>query len=139
MDVFTVLVFMLLINSSDGIQINDTRELKMPVSTASELPKENLLVMIVKNDILVQGIKVGEITAINDKQEIDLKGFNEELEHQAKRSPELTDEEKEFGRPVTIQADQKLPYSILKQIMASCAQAEFRNISLAVTQVAGEH
>ncbi len=138
MDVFTVLVFMMLINSQDGVQLNDTKEMRMPVSSALELPKENLLVMIVKNDILVQGNKVGEVSAINDKKEIDLTAFSEELKYQADRHPDLTDEEKELGRPITIQADRKLPYSVLKQIMSAAAMAEYRNISLAVTHKSKE-
>jgi biopolymer transport protein ExbD len=31
-------------------------------------------------------------------------------------------------------ADQKVPYQILKKVMATCAAAEYRNISLAVTK-----
>jgi biopolymer transport protein ExbD len=31
-------------------------------------------------------------------------------------------------------ADQKVPYQLLKKVMATCAAAEYRDISLAVTK-----
>jgi hypothetical protein len=31
--------------------------------------------------------------------------------------------------------DEKTPYSILKKVMATCASADYRNISLAVSRI----
>ena len=37
-------------------------------------------------------------------------------------------------REVTIMGDKKLPYSLLKKVMASCTAADYGRISLAVMQ-----
>ena len=47
------------------------------------------------------------------------------------------DVEKEKGRAVTIMGDKEIPYALLKRIMTPCADNDYRNISLAVNQVAG--
>lgn len=138
MDIFTILVFFLMVNSGDGVQIIDTENLKMPVSIATEMPKETLVLQVTNTDIVLQGRKIADISSVSDSQEPVIAGLDEELKYQAERQPEMTDEEKEFGRAITIQADSKLPYAILRQVMSTCALAEYRNISLAVTQKAGE-
>ena len=33
-------------------------------------------------------------------------------------------------------ADESIPYAVLKRVMSTCAQTDYRNISLAVSQVA---
>lgn len=137
MDIFTILVFFLMVNSGDGTQITDTESLKMPISVATESPRPMLVLQVSETDIVVQGRKVADISAVKESGELIIAGLDEELKYQAERQPEMTEEEKEFGRPITIQADSKLPYTILKQVMSTCAMAEYRNISLAVTQKVG--
>lgn len=139
MDIFTILVFFLMVNSGDAVKIIDTENLKMPVSTASEMPEENLVLQITNTDIVLQGRKIIDLVDVEkNKDEAVIAALDEELKYQASRMPEMTDEEKEFGRPITIQADSKLPYAILRQVMSTCAMAEYRDISLAVTQSGGE-
>lgn len=48
----------------------------------------------------------------------------------------MTEVEREKGRAVTIMGDQSIPYVLLKRIMSTCAANDYRNISLAVNQVA---
>ena len=43
--------------------------------------------------------------------------------------------EQEKGRAVTIIGDAAVPYQVLKQIMAACANSDYRNMSLAVQQL----
>ena len=139
MDIFTILVFFLMVNSGDAVKIIDTENLKMPVSTASELPKENLVLQITNSDIVLQGRKIVDLAGVEKlKAETSIPALDEELKYQASRLPEMTEHEKEFGRAITIQADSKLPYAVLRLVMSTCALAEYRDISLAVTQSAGE-
>jgi biopolymer transport protein ExbD len=39
-----------------------------------------------------------------------------------------------FTGNITIMGDRKLPFQLLKKLMATCAQAEFPHIALAVVQ-----
>jgi len=59
----------------------------------------------------------------------------EVLDYLAARKPYKDEEAEKLGRDVNIMADKDTPYSLLKKVMATCAKAEYRNISLAVSQV----
>ena len=41
-------------------------------------------------------------------------------------------------REVTIMGDKEIPYSLLKKVMATCTQADYGMLSLAVLQKSGE-
>jgi len=50
MDIFTILVFFLLVSSSNPSKLPDAEKIKLPVSIAETEPKETLVVMITKDD-----------------------------------------------------------------------------------------
>ena len=58
MDIFTILVFFLLVNSSDVEVLPNTKSLKLPESVANKKPEETLVVMVNDKDILVGGTYV---------------------------------------------------------------------------------
>ena len=64
--------------------------------------------------------------------------LTKELNYQASRAADLSEEEAKIGRAVTIMGDQSIPYELLKKVMATCAAADYRNISLAVSKVASD-
>ena len=47
----------------------------------------------------------------------------------------MSEFEKKNGRSVTILGDQQVPYEILRSVMASCSEENYRDIALAVNQV----
>ena len=55
MDIFTILVFFLLVNSSDGELLPTHKSVHLPESIAEEKPRETLVVMITGSDILIHG------------------------------------------------------------------------------------
>ena len=44
----------------------------------------------------------------------------------------MTEREQEIGRSVVIMGDQDMPYKLLKRIMTTCADSDYRDITLAV-------
>ena len=56
----------------------------------------------------------------------------------AEESGELTEVEQKIGRSVTIMGDRSVPYDLLKAVMTTCAANGFRDVSLAVNQVAAD-
>ncbi len=46
MDIFTILVFFLLFNSSGDHQLPSTKAIKLPESVAEEKPRENLVILV---------------------------------------------------------------------------------------------
>lgn len=134
MDIFTILVFFLMLNQNDSeVQNNDA--IQLPKSIAASELKDTVRVLVTKDDVLVQGrpiIKMAAISSMKPEEEI-IPALKKELDYLATRSP-LPAELKEQGRPITIMGDKDTPYAVLKRIMDTCAKAEFNNISLAVSQ-----
>ena len=143
MDIFTILVFFLIVNQSEVRVLQNSEKINLPVSVADQLPSENIVVAIFDNRVMVQERAVWQKSA-NSKEialtaaDIDalMAALKTELNYQAAKRPELTELELENGRAVTILGDANIEYQILKQIMTVCAEANFRNMSLAVEQVA---
>ena len=132
MDIFTILVFFLMVNSSSDVQVlNQDNAIKLPVSSAEQMPKDALALAVTAEDILVGGrsiLKVAQMSAFQGEVEPLLKA---ELDYQAAKSSLVATAE---GRPITILADQALPYELLKKIMATCVDAGYASISLAVSK-----
>ena len=138
MDIFTILVFFLLISSSTGQELPNSKSIKLPESVAEKLPKETLTIMVNDKDILVQGRRVTTIRDVLVAKGLVIKELKKALEVQAKRviRPKAT-AGKPFNGKVTILADKEIPYKLLKKIMVTCTKASYGNISLAVVRKAG--
>lgn len=132
MDIFTILVFFLMLNQNDSeVQNNDA--IQLPKSIAANELKDTIRILVTKDDVLVQGRPVVKMVALAKIEGDIIPSLKKELDYLAARSP-LPEELKEQGRLITIMGDKDTPYSVLKRIMDTCAKAEFNNISLAVSQ-----
>lgn len=143
MDIFTILVFFLIVNQSEVRVLQNSEKLSLPVSVAEQLPTENIVVSVFDHRVMVQERAIWQKDAANSElglseTDIDalMAALKTELVYQAAKRPELTPLEQENGRAVTILGDANIEYQLLKQIMTVCAQANYRNMSLAVEQVA---
>jgi biopolymer transport protein ExbD len=130
-------VFFLLLNSGDVEVLQKDKTITLPESVAEKKPDATLLVMVNQTDVLVAGRPMAKVEDILRREGLNIVELEAELQHQAARRPGLTEAEKLRGRAVTIMGDQSIPYALLKRIMSTCAANDYRNISLAVNQVAG--
>jgi len=135
MDIFTILVFFLLVNSGDNQLVQSSKDIELPASVSSQSPEDALIVAISANDIVVGGRAVATMEDVLKSNGL-IAGLSEELKYQAGRKTELTDIEKQNGFKVTIMGDHEISYEILKRVMATCADANYRDLSLAVNKVA---
>jgi biopolymer transport protein TolR len=132
MDIFTILVFFLMLNQNDSeVQNNDA--IQLPKSIAANELKDTIRILVTKDDVLVQGRPVIKMTELAKIEGDIIPELKKELDYLAARSP-LPTELRQQGWPITIMGDKGTPYSVLKRIMDTCAKAEFNNISLAVSQ-----
>ncbi|MEM6708616.1 MAG: biopolymer transporter ExbD [Pseudomonadota bacterium] len=131
MDIFTILVFFLMVNSSEVEVLQTSSDIKLPDSTSEQRPENRLTVSVSADDIVVQGRAVARVDELRDSEEPMIDGLREELIYQAERKGEVP----EGGFQVTIMGDQALPYWLLKKIMLTCQDVDFARISLAVNKV----
>lgn len=136
MDIFTILVFFLLLNTGDVEVLRNDKTITLPESVSEQKPDATLLVMVNNTDLLVAGRPLAKVADILQRGGLNIVELESELQHQAARRPQLTAAEKQRGRAVTIMGDQAVPYALLKRIMSTCAAHDYRNISLAVNQLA---
>ncbi|MBX2809605.1 MAG: biopolymer transporter ExbD [Cellvibrionaceae bacterium] len=134
MDIFTILVFFLLFNSSDVEVLSSDKSIKLPESLSTQKPDTTLLIKVNNEDLLVGSLAVAKVRDVLASGELTIAALEKELHYQASRS-QLSELEKEKGRAVTIMGDKSVPYTLLKKIMATCAANDFRDISLSVAQV----
>lgn len=134
-DIFTMLLFFLMVNTGNVEVLELDKTIKLPDSTAEKRAEETILIKVNADDIIVQGRKVASVAEVMAANDDVIAAVQKELDVWAARKIEVSAEEKERGHPVTIMGDQKIPYRLLKRVMTTCAQADFRDISLAVATV----
>ena len=134
MDIFTILVFFLLVNSSDVQTLPNAKDMKLPESIAEKKPQENVVVLIGKTDILVQGTPVAKIADVMATKGNDIPELREALLSQNDRVLRRAAKDDVAGREVTIMGDKEIPYRLLKKVMATCTASDYGQISLAVLQ-----
>ncbi|MBL1260466.1 MAG: biopolymer transporter ExbD [Thiotrichaceae bacterium] len=132
MDIFTILVFFLLVSSSNVQQLHTSKEITLPTSISSAIPKETLVITITARDILVQGRKVAATSDVIASAEPMIAALVDELNFEASKSRFSSTEKK--ARNVTIIGDRKIPYEVLSKILSSCREANYTKISFAAVQ-----
>ncbi len=133
MDIFTILVFFLLVNSSSEQQLPSSKVISLPESIAEQMPSETIVVMVTATDILVHGRKVANIAEVlADEKGRVIESVKEELMFQAGQMWDQEALESIDGAAITIMADKKVPYKLLRRIMLTMADTPYKKISLAV-------
>lgn len=135
MDIFTILVFFLLVSAANSDILPTPKNIKLPLSTAQTLPKENLVIVVGEKDILLQGIKVAEVSRVVKSSQNIILPLMDGLKDQLRSKPSSNVKEL-VKRGVTIMGDKEIPYIVLKKLMMTCAASNFTDISLAVNKKA---
>ncbi|MDH5425310.1 MAG: biopolymer transporter ExbD [Gammaproteobacteria bacterium] len=134
MDIFTILVFFLLVNSSSTQQLPSSKDIQLPKSVAQVLPKETLVIAVSNNDLLVAGRRITRLKDFINSEETIIASLEQELIFQFGQS--RSKKSKDGQREITIMGDRDIPYKALKKIMATCTKTNYSRISLAVLQIA---
>jgi biopolymer transport protein ExbD len=136
MDIFTILVFFLLVNSSEVEVLPNAKEVQLPESIAEVKARESVVVLVTDTQVLVQGRVVASIRDIVASNAVLIPELKAALEEQTQRTLREDAKEDVAGREVTIMGDREIPYSLLKKVMATCTAADYGQLSLAVLQKA---
>ena len=134
MDIFTILVFFLLVNSSDVETLPNAKELQLPESIAEQKAKETVVILIGEQDLIVQGTPIAKIADVMRIKGNDIPELRQALKSQNDRVLRREAKDDVAGREVTIMGDKETPYRLLKKVMATCTQSDYGRISLAVLQ-----
>ncbi len=134
MDVFTILVFFLLVNSGSVELLEAPKDVKLPESVVETKPRETVVISVGQEDVLVQGQIVARVNDI-------LQGQPDTMAPLTARLAEL--KESIVGpstlavaetQEITILADKSVPFIVIRKIMSTCTDEGYENVSLAVIQ-----
>jgi len=130
MDIFTILVFFLLVNSSSAQQLPSSKAVKLPESNAQQLPEETVILLVNNDQLLVQGRVIALVSDVLNVEGNLIPPLLEEMKIQAQSSFKENAEEEGFD--VTIMGDKQIPYKLLRKVLATLSEANYTNISMAV-------
>ena len=136
-DMLMILVVFLLVHTSDVDVLPNTKNISIPESVSETKPRPTVVVMITKNDLLVDGRSIASIAAIESSSDAVIRPLKEALQAQTDRILAEAAREDAANREVTILGDRATPYSVLRKVMATCTVAEYGKVSLAVIQREG--
>ena len=138
MDIFTILVFFLLVNASEVEILPSPKHIQLPESSAEQRPEETLVIMLAKDKVLVNGQEI-----INNEQLARgqwVPGLISHLEQAlAAIPPRIVEaegtEDNEAPPAITVMGDKAVPFSRVREVMKACGQAGFGQVSLAVEKI----
>ena len=134
MDIFTILVFFLLVNSSEVETLPNAKDLQLPESIAEKKAKETVVILITEENILVQGTVIAKVADVMATKGNDIPALRQALKSQNDRVLRREAQDDIAGREITIMGDRDIPYRLLKKVMATCTESDYGQISLAVLQ-----
>jgi biopolymer transport protein ExbD len=138
MDVFTILVFFLLVNSASTEILETPKRITLPDSVVEEKPRESVVIFVSPEEVTVQGkavVLVADILAL-DRQNI--APIAERLAELSEKIIGLNTKIVAESQEVTILADKSVPFSVVKKVMSTCTSQGYGRISLAVLQKASQ-
>ena len=134
MDVFTILVFFLLVNSGSVEVMEAPKTVVLPESTVESKPRETVVIFVSEVEVIVQGKLVMQVADIIDSPEFTIEPIANRLAELQGivigRSTQITAKSQE----VTILADKAVPFNVVQKIMTTCTGQGYYQISLAVIQ-----
>lgn len=136
-DMMTILVVFLLVHTSDTEILPNTRNISIPLSIAETKPRPTVVVMVTRDTMYVNGRPVAKIDEVMGSEAPVIEPLRAALREQADRILVEAAREDIVEREVTIMGDKSVPFRVLKRIMATCTDADYGKVSLAVIEREG--
>ncbi len=134
MDVFTILVFFLLVNSGSVEVMEAPKQVTLPESVVEEKPRETVVIFVSPDEVIVQGQAVARVDDILESDSATVEPVTARLAElkQSVLGPATKSVAK--SQEVTILADKSVPFTVIKRIMTTCTGEGYGQVSLAVVQ-----
>jgi biopolymer transport protein ExbD len=138
MDVFTILVFFLLVNSATTEVLEAPKQVKLPDSAIETKPRETVVIFVSPDEVIVQGEPVARVEDILAMESGQIAGIGDRLNQLTQSIVGINTKVVAESQEVTILADKSVPFTVVKKVMSTCTSQGYTQISLAVMQKAPE-
>lgn len=134
MDIFTILVFFLLMNSGESQKIENAKFVELPDAASDKAPYADIVIIIGEQELFVDKEPIASIADILKKPQELIEPLQKVLKEYADQAGELKGFEKENGLALTLMGYHAASYELVRSVISTCQHENFRNISLAVNQ-----
>ena len=134
MDVFTILVFFLLVNSGSVELVEAPKNVKLPESRVETKPRETVVIFISPKEVIVQGEIVAHVDDILEGKAGTIDPITARLAQLRENIVGPSTMTVAASQEVTILADRAVPFLVIRKIMSTCTDEGYENVSLAVIQ-----
>jgi biopolymer transport protein TolR len=135
-DVMVILVVFLLLHTAEVEILPASEEIRVPQSVSELKPRETVVVMVTRDRLLVNGRPVATVAELRADPAVVSAPLKLALQQQSARvlATAAGGDADGADREVTIMGDRSVPYAVLKKIMATCTDADYGKVSLAVIE-----
>ncbi len=134
MDVFTILVFFLLVNSGSVEVMEAPKDMTLPESVVEAKPRETVVIFVSQEEVLVQGKPVALVSDILESGSVTIAPIRDRLAELKQNVLGPSTLAVAGSQEVTILADKAVPFTVIKKVMSACTGEGYENVSLAVIQ-----
>jgi len=139
MDIFTILVFFLMMNTGDVEILQPDEKVVLPQSFAQHKPDTSPVIKVSADAIYFKEVPVVKIKDLMSKPSVEqqddalIDSLYSQLVKEKDYLPFLATKAGELpSHSISVMGDASVPYALLKRVLYTCAQAGFRDVSLAV-------
>lgn len=134
MDIFIVIVIYLLMNQAVGVDVAPPKAIKLPESVVDTAPRQTVVMTVSNTDVVVQGERVATIADVLASNDDYIAAVGKRLDRIRESYIGINDEAMANSTEVTIMADRRVPFKVLKKLMSTSSSAGYGKISLAVNK-----
>lgn len=138
MDVFTILVFFLLVNQANVEVVEAPKTIKLPDSVAEAKPRQTVTILVSVDAVFVQGEPVVSTADVVAAKNEDIAPVKARLAALRGHIIGINTATVAKSNEVTILADKGIPFKVLKKLMSTCTSTGYTRISLAVNEKASQ-
>lgn len=134
MDVFTILVFFLLVNSATTEVLETPKKITLPASITEKKPRETVVIFISPTEVTVQGDVVASPADVEASPTPSVASVAARLAELRSQVIGTSTQAVADSQEITILADRSIPFTVIKRVMSTCTSEGYARISLAVLQ-----
>ena len=138
MDVFTILVFFLLVNSAASEVLEAPKKISLPDSVVETKPMETAVILVSDESVMVQGEPVVATGLIIASKQESITEIVDKLKSVRSNVIGISTKTIAESGKITILSHKTVPFKVLQKIMTSCTLAGYEHINLAVIQKASQ-
>lgn len=133
-DMLMIMVVFLLVHNADVEILPNTKSISIPESISDRDPRPTVVVMITKEELLVDGKTVMSLAQVAASSDLIIAPLRAALKEQSDKTLLTAAQQPIAEREVTVMGDRDTPYAVLKKVMATATDADYGKVSLAVLE-----